>query len=764
MHYLLGDQHFYFPSSNEQSYTLQEFLDNKYNNEYSLPIIVRITSLNIHGRSIKNLLPKNTPLLLLDTYQFESILAEYYHSNEGKYHSTKHRLTSTQAKIASKTTTKFRTMKKLSTSLVTLSKTNLTDDNSDDDDDYENMRIIIRNLNQKHSLSIPFCRIPINYHGFFELLNENDQAIEPFHKLSNLLIREYKNDINNNNNQEIYTEKWPQVFYLRSTCIAYTKRYIPDERKLSGSADSCYGSLSDLDLHKSLLILNDETIILQPGQIITIISQCSAYRSQTRNKELQTGQFESHSSTSWLRNKSRFFFLRKKNQSSHSYKNQFTNSTQSIYDISKKSEPYLKCQTEQGDIVYILIHESGLFSPLHSQNNRSKSMTESENIDITGVFQLQDLLSNFRFPISVNLLNNSITFDNIYSPATINQQESSLFSLTKFRLLLPYTENVIFVCPLVISSSFKSQIIVIPIPINSDIEIQRCLNMREILKNRYFHNLIQTCTYIINQYKTELSYIHFPLVLNTTTKYIFKRKHPLFKKRSQSETHLEYYSSDLTKRKYRRSCEIYNYNDKSDIENNKVNIHQHEQLYHRDSFEKTKQKLSNNLIDNNQRQQPTRCSGHYAKIKTDKPKKYLRQQEYDSQDENYRDLDHIYDYIRSGDITDDVQRIQAKEQAFNTEYYNQINNTAQVYQSTVHNLSNSIIKKSEKKISLTDNCPTTKENHRFRRNLDDSRPFNESDQDIRNTPYLESKRNTTNTLPESTNLKTIIKMKRLSKQ
>ncbi|CAF2512495.1 unnamed protein product [Rotaria sp. Silwood2] len=760
MHYLLGNQNYYFPSSDEQSYTLQEFLDNKCNNEYSLPIIVRLTSLNIHGHSIKNLLSKNTPLLLLDRYQFESILAEYHRSNDGKYHSTRHRLTSTQEKIISKTTTKFRTMKKLSTSLVTLTKTNLSDDNSDDE--YENMRIIIRNLNQKRSLSIPFCRIPINYHGFFELLNENDQAIEPFHKLSNLIIKEYKND---DNNQQIYTENWPQAFYLRSTCIAYTKRYIPNERKLSGSADSCYGSLSDLDAHRSLLILNDERIILQSGQIITIISQCFAYRSQTCDKELKTEQFESHSSTSWLRNKSRFFFLRRKTQPEHSHKNQITNSTKNIYDISKKSEPYLKCQTEQGDIVYILTHETGLFSPLNSQNYRSKSMTESENMDISGVFQLQELLSNFRFPISVNLLNNSIKFDNFYSPASINQHESSSLSLTKFRLLLPYTENVIFVCPLVIPSSFKSQIIVIPIPINSDIEIQRCLNMREIFKNKYFHNLIQTCTHIINQYKTEFSYIHFPLVLNTTTKHISKRKHPLFKKRSQSETHLEYYASDLIKRKHRRSCEAFNHDDESNVGNNNITLNQHEQLYHRDSFEKIKQKLSNNVIDNNQRQQPTRRSGHYAKIKTDKPRKYSRQQEYDSEDENYRDLDHIYDYIRSGDVTDDVQRIQAKEKALNTEC-NQINNTSQVCQSTASNVPNSKIRKSEKRISPIDGSPMTKENRRFLHNLDDSRPFNESDENISmpRTPYLESRRHTTNTLPEATNSKTIIKMNRFSKQ
>ena len=82
MHYLLGDQNFYFPSSDDQSYTLREFLDNKSNNKYHLPIIVKITSLNISGRTIKNLLSKNTPLLLLDTYQFQSILAEYHRSND----------------------------------------------------------------------------------------------------------------------------------------------------------------------------------------------------------------------------------------------------------------------------------------------------------------------------------------------------------------------------------------------------------------------------------------------------------------------------------------------------------------------------------------------------------------------------------------------------------------------------------------------------------------------------------------------------------
>jgi hypothetical protein len=575
-------------------------------------------------------------------------------------------------------------MKKLSKSLVTLT-TNLDDDCSDDD--YDNTRNIVRTLNEKRSLSTPLCRVPIDYHGFFELLNENNQAIEPFHQLSDLLIIEY--------NDEIRTEKWPQAFFLRSPCTAYTKRYIPDERKLSSSADSCYGSLSDLDLHKNLLILNDNKQIIQPDQIITILNQCSAYRSQTPpDNEFQTEQFISHSSTSWLRNKSRFFFSRKRSQPTHSYNNnQITtnNSTKNIYDISKKSEQYLKCQTEQGDIVYISLDEPGLFSPLNSQNYRSKSIKETDNIDISGVFQLKELLSNFRFPISVRLLNNSISFDNVYSPATINQEESSFLPSTKFRLLLPYSEHVVFACPLVIPSSFKSQILVIPIPINSDIEIQRCLNMREVLKNKNFHSLIQTCHHIIKQYQTEFSYIHFPLVLNTTIKHISKRKQPLFKKRSQSESHLEYYSLDLTKDTYRKSCELLNDDNQSDIESNHRIFSKHDRLHHRDSFETIKQKLTTNSIDSNPREQTIRRSGYYAKLKTDKTRKPSRQQEYDSEDENYREVDHIYDYIRSGDVTHDIKRIQEKEQALNAEQ-NQINNISKVCVSAVLHVPYSTIK------------------------------------------------------------------------
>ena len=696
MHYLLGNQNFYFPSSLDQFYTLKEFLDNRRFSEDHLPIIVRITSLNIHQCSIKDLLSKNIPLLLLNTYRFQSILAEYHRTYDGKYQSTRNRLTSPQGKSTLKSTAKFLTRKKLSTSLVKLITTDAINTNDeDDDDDYDKTLITIRNLNKKHSLSNPFCRIPIDYHGFFELLNENDQAVEPFHQLSDLLLTEYDNE----NKRQVRTEKWPQAFFLRSTCPAYTKRHIPDERKLSGSADSCYGSLSDLDPHKNLLILNDDKQILQPGQIITILNQCSAYRSQIPDDEIETEQFVSHSTTTLRsRNKSRFFFLRRKPGPLHSYNNELTmrNRKQSIYDISNISQPYLKCQTEQGDIVYIYIHASGLFSPLNSRNYHYETITETENIDLSGVFRLRDLATSFRFPISVRLLKNSVSFGNIYSPASINQNELSLSS-TKFRLLLPYTEDVIFACPLVIPSTLKTQVVVIPIPISHDIEIQRCLNMREILHNKYFHNVIQTCHHIIDQYKTEFSYICFPLVINATESRKLKRKQPLFKKRSQSESHIEYYSCDLSKNNHQRSCELLNHDDESDTDNDNMIFHKSEQLYHRDSFEKTKQKLLNKTKDDYQKRQSARHPTHYAKVKAGRPRTYSRQHESNSEDENYRELDRIYDYIRSGDITLEIKKIQAKERVMNATY-NQIDDTSQVRQSTILNLPKAKIEVGQYKI------------------------------------------------------------------
>jgi hypothetical protein len=654
-----------FPPRNDEIYTLKEFLDNA-DSTYKLPIIVNIASLNNYGRNIKDLLSNNTLLLLIDARQLDSILAEY-HGSDGRHHSYRHRLTLTSGKMGSKASTKFRSMKKLSKSLASLTTVNqprfsLDDVPLDDDDDNTyHQRILVKNLNEKRSSSNPLCRVPTQHRSYFEFLNENDQSSTPYHKLSDMIVIEY-----DDNNPEKRIEKWPRAFFLRSPCPAFTRKVKSqslhpssnDGNSNSGvSADSCYGSSSDLSSPKSPIILNDDAQILQPGQILIVLGDYSAMRTRISDKELRQQRSHSPASpssphispTNWFKSK---FFSPKKRRQSHTPETH-SSETSRHTSIPNKSEIYLKCRTQQDDIVYISIHESGLFSRLNCQTHRSKSNAEYNLDDITGVFQLKDLLSNFRFPMSIRLLNGSISFDNPYSPALINHHETP----TKFRLLMPYTEHVVFACPLNITTS-KSQkssfpFMVIPLSINADIEIQPCLNMNDISQTDAFYKLMENCFRLIEQYQTEISLIHFPLQLTNNT---IRRKQPLFKKRSQSEWCIESLE-EQSKHKFRHSDDqlnnIYHYKDNSSVTSSP--------LKYRDSIETIQQKLS----AENERQQPPlyQRSGGYSKIKNDNQKRSSRD-EYTSEDEIYEDVDKIYDYIRSGDITRDVQKIQAKEHVF----------------------------------------------------------------------------------------------------
>jgi phosphorylcholine metabolism protein LicD len=164
---------------------------------------------------------------------------------------------------------------------------------------------------------------------------------------------------------------------------------------------------------------------------------------------------------------------------------------------------------------------------------------------------------------------------------------------------------------------------------------------------------MENCFRLIEQYQTEISLIHFPLQLTNNT---IRRKQPLFKKRSQSEWCIESLE-EQSKHKFRHSDDqlnnIYHYKDNSSVTSSP--------LKYRDSIETIQQKLS----AENERQQPPlyQRSGGYSKIKNDNQKRSSRD-EYTSEDEIYEDVDKIYDYIRSGDITRDVQKIQAKEHVF----------------------------------------------------------------------------------------------------
>jgi hypothetical protein len=672
MHDLLNHYPVHFPKRNDQLYTLKQFIETSTKSQ--LPIIVNIASSNNYGRGLKHFLTKNTHLLLIGVYQFDSVLAEYHRSQDGRRHSHRHRLILTQGKMATKASTKFRTMKMFSkslASLTTLSQSNNynydddeDDDDNDDDDQSYHQRSLLKSLNERRSSSIPLCRIPIQYSRLFELLNENDQSVEPYHKLTDLILPGYP---------EKRIEKWPRAFFLRSSCPAYTQKNTPEyvhstsinDQKSNSTAsnDSCYSSSSDIDSQKNSIILKDEIQTLQAGQILTILGDCIARHMQLVDKEQQQQQQPPPSpvttplspftiASNWLRDKTKIFFPKKRRSSPSP--DIISSEISSNKLISHKYEPYLKCQTEQDDIVYIPLHESGVFSPVYCPTSHTKSNTDLSRLDISEVYHLKNLISNFRFPISVRHLDGSVNIENIYSPATINRQETA----TKLRLLMRYNEEVVFACPINTMSSKSSKTslpcLVLPLSTNVDMEIQPCINMSEISKGEEFHKLLDSCFQIIEQYQNEISLIHFPLQITNTTD---RRKQALYKKRSQSESFLGF-PDDGQKYRFRYSNERLHYSNDNNPDISVLSISS--PFHHRNSIETIQQRLSNDTERTSMRH-----SGYHSKRKIDKRGKYSREG-YSSEDEIYQDVDKIYDYIRSGDITDDVRKIQAKEKMYHS--------------------------------------------------------------------------------------------------
>ncbi|CAF4600617.1 unnamed protein product [Rotaria sp. Silwood1] len=706
MHSMLNNYPVSFPPRYEQSCTLKEFLNEvntSCDNQYKLPIIVNIMSLNSYGRSIKNLLSKATSLLLLDICQLNSILAEYHRSSDGRQHFHRTRLTLTQGKVSAKASAKFLSMKKISKSLASLTTINIASNMSDDDnldgdnDNTYNQRNLIKVLNGKRSSSVPLCRIPKQYQSFFELLNENDQPIQPCHKLSDLIINEQ-----DSNGPENHIANWPHAFFLRSYCNAYTKKYTPEiiysteneqTSKVASSTEPIYASITDLDLEKNLIELNDDVQILQPGQVLTIVNVCYAFRKRILDREQKEQQQPISPSSSllspatWMKEKSKIFLPKKRRQTVNTV-NVSHEHIQSKFSPNK-SEPCLKCQTQQGDDVYIFLDESGSFSPLNCQTDDSKFNTELNRMSLSGVFQLKDILSNFRFPISVRLLDGLSSVDNINS-AILYREESSRPISTKLRLLAKYNENVVFACPLNLlsqkSQKTSSPCIVIPLSVTADIEIQPCLNMSDISKTESFQKLIETCFQIIKQYQTEISLINIPLQLNNNTR---QRKPPLLKKRSQSDSNLDEVSQDQFRHSGKQSNSICHF-----LEDSSSTIYT--AYVHRDSNGTFEENLSSDAKQGNS---ASGDSVYYGKSNKNQQKGSYSHIRHTSEDEIFEDVDKLYDYIRSGDVTYDVERIKAKEQGVNSTH--------------AMDIPSAIAKETEQQTSSANNSPDKMMRHRF---------------------------------------------------
>lgn len=614
----------------DKSLTLKNYLSSLSQNSdeisTELPMIVNVVSLNNYGRSLKNILSKNSKLLLISVGQLESILADCYVSDDTRSNMTQRSwLDMNSNKIAIESMKKFQTMRKLSKSVVSLAS-NLTTIGTNEEvslaskiDENSlslNERVAVRSLNEKRSSTNYLCRVPINYQGYFELLDENGRAMEPCQKLTDLIITEY-----DENDPEQRIQRWPQGFLLRSSCVAYTKRVDNDESISS----------SDIEMQRSIVVLNEERITLKSGEVLTILNECFGNgiktNYETMMSELSTSSMDSSTPPSRTKNKSLFSILKKARQSSSPRKTSGERKKSMDNDV----EIYLRCQRENGTIVYILLDENGLFTSIDEKNNR---------LNCGGVFRLSNLLSNFRFPISVRLVDQAVRFENIYSPSMIHRKEKFSISPKKLRLLMSNDERVIFVCPLnrLRSKHQKSppSIIVLPISVDADFLINPCLNMSEISETESFQQLIDSCREKIELYRTQISIVHFPPHL---TNYKVRPKNRLFEQRSQSESQLEFFHDESRQKKILGSFDKLDENQFCSDESTNTDETKRKLKYLERTFDVMKE--------------------NHRPIEIDRLGS-ATDDESQSEDDIYHEVDQLYDYVRSGDKTIEVERIQAQ--------------------------------------------------------------------------------------------------------
>ncbi|CAF1332953.1 unnamed protein product [Adineta ricciae] len=661
---------------NHDTYTLKEFLANLNHQQYQLPIIVNISALNNYGRSIKNILTKNTPLILLEIGQLDSVIADYYTSTDGYGRLQRNRLPLSHSKMVSKSTSRIRNIKKLSKSVASLSGNNRNsqskgrnhpnggDDDDEDDDDDENaynLRAFVKLLNEKRSSSVSLCRIPAQYCSFFELLNADNESIEPYKKLSDLPEMEPDHE-----DADRRTDKAPVQIFLRRSCNAYRRKDSMDylrttiagdyNSNLTASADSCYSSSSDLDTHKNALILNETPETLSAGQIIVLLDTCHAHRTHVLGGDIEqraplTPSSPHFSPISWMRSTSKIFSSRKNRHSNTSDSSSSEHTPRRV--TFETFDLYMKCQTKQGHIMYIGVDEPVIFSPLSRKAHSSRAKASWKDVDISDVFKINDLLSNFRFPINVRLLDGPLSFDNIYAPALINRDDETRLTPTKFRLLGSHNERVVFACPLnkAALKASKSPIsyILLPLSVNADIEIQPVANMSQIMQSAGFHRITEECSQIIKYYQAEITLVHFPLSLVVDPNL---GKQALYKKRSQSVSYDDYFDEDSNS-EYEQSAPRLSYcRQRRRRHSDETTFLTARSLHNRDSNNTTVEKTPADTV----RQEPKASrSNLHVRIQDDRRYRSTRELDPDEENRILDDMDTIYDFIRVGDMPKDLK-------------------------------------------------------------------------------------------------------------
>ena len=138
----------------------------------------------------------------------------------------------------------------------------------------------------------------------------------------------------------------------------------------------------------------------------------------------------------------------------------------------------LRCLDTNGDNVYFLVEQKGLFSPIAGQTN------------ISGVHNIRGLLEKFRLPLMVRLVHGII-------PSKLEKNFSGVFRLTSV-----YSDETAFVLPLINDGKM------LPISTREQLQVVVANNLESVQDSDGFRIVEQRCSKMIASYQNSIHVLY----------------------------------------------------------------------------------------------------------------------------------------------------------------------------------------------------------------------------------------------------------------
>lgn len=154
---------------------------------------------------------------------------------------------------------------------------------------------------------------------------------------------------------------------------------------------------------------------------------------------------------------------------------------------------FLKCTDSRNNTLFLSFDQAGLFTPIAGPN------------DVTGVFMVKDLLTRFRMPLTVKLV------QGVWPKVDKNRFTGLI------RFDWAYTDETAFICPLE-----KGNIRITPVPTEIPLKLLTAKNMADTCASVFYQETILKCNKMVANY---FNTIH--LIISVPESVVKNRSHSL---------------------------------------------------------------------------------------------------------------------------------------------------------------------------------------------------------------------------------------------